>query len=81
MNYPFLNADKEGFDKIFIHPLYDLMSKTKNEINNDQKTKILFLVYLSKAYIDIKLFTDCFRGLNTIEIEYNINGYIHFPKI
>jgi len=39
MNYPFLNADKEGFDKIFIHPLYDLMSKTKNEINNDQKTK------------------------------------------
>jgi hypothetical protein len=50
MNYPFLNADKEGFDKIFIHPLYDLMSKTKNEINNDQKTKILFLVYLTQFF-------------------------------
>ena len=31
------------------------MSKTKNEMNNDQKAKILFLVHLRKANVDIKL--------------------------
>lgn len=44
-------------------------------VHKNLKAKILFLVHLSKVNIDIKIFTDCFRGLNTIEIEYNINGY------
>ncbi len=60
--------------------MYYLILNTRNVIDSNQKAKMLFLVHLSKANIEKKLFIECFRGFETIEIKINFNDYSFVEK-